>query len=451
MKLPLLLLAASFAGNALLVALFFNRPALAPPAFRDFFTTAADRAAQAADASHAIHARVAARTQAAAARAAAERAQIWAALATDDLPALVARLRAAGFSAVVIRGIVNARLDAWFRTRMKELAGDPGAAPFWKPDGPGLFGNARLFEAQSQVYRERATRLRELLGDDFFAAGYGNATAAQRAQFGDLPKNKIDLVQRINDDYAEMSAQITAAAQGMMLPEDRAKLALLEREKRTDLAAILSPAELEDYLMRSSPITLRLRAAFSLMDATEAEFRAIYRIQLPFADVLYPTSSAGVVYYSGEMAQQRRDAQTKIAEQTKAALGDERFAEFTRASSYEFQQLTRLAQRENLPAAAAVRAYDARDAAASESMRIMNDQSLTPDQKRTALQTLAATTTTQIVSALGAGAGTAYAKSASWLNTIANGGAVSFSPDGSGMSIRSLPPPGAPQPAAPRP
>jgi len=449
MKLSVLLLAASLAGNALLVALFVNRPALAPPAFRDLFTTRAERAAQAADQSHAIQASVAARTKAATARAAAERAQIWTALASDDLATLVTRLRAAGFSAGAIRGVVNARLDAWFRTRMKELAGDPADTPFWKPDGFGLFASSKLFEAQSQVYRERAAKLRALLGDDFFAAGYGNATAAQRAQFGDIPKAKIDLVQRINDDYAEMSQQITAAAQGMLLPEDREKLALLEREKRADLAAILSPAELEDYVMRSSNITSRLRTALSFINATEAEFRAIYQANLPFADVLYPVSSGGITYYTADMSQKRREAQTKVAEQIKAALGETRSAEFARASSPEFQQLARLAQSKSLPADAAVRAYDARDTAAKESMRIYDDRGLNFDQKRAALQTLAQTTTTQIIGALGAETGAAYAKSASWLNTIANGGAVSFSPDGSSTSYRSLPPPGfTPPPAA---
>ncbi len=462
MKLPVLFLAVSLAGNVSLVALFVNRPALAPPAFRDLFTNQAKRAAQAAEQSHALRASEAARAKAAATRAAAERAKIWPALASDDLATLVARLRAAGFSAVAIRGVVNTRLDAWFRTRMKELAGDPADTPFWKPDGPGFMSNAKLFEAQSQVYRERAAKLRTLLGDDFFATGYGNATATQRAQFGDIPRAKIDLVQRIADDYAEMTQQVTAAARGMMLPEDHAKLALLEREKRADLAAVLSPAELEDYLMRSSPITSRLRSAMSFMDASEAEFRAIYQIQLPYANVLYPTSSGGITYFSSDLSRQRTEAQTKIAEQAKAALGDARYAEFARASSSEFQQLTRLAQRENLPAAAAVRAYDARDAAARESMRIIEDRTLNTDQKRAALQFLAQTTTTQIVGALGANAGNAYAKSASWLTRIANGSAVSFGPDGLSMRTHSLPPPGfvppaaapqtaTPPPAAPRP
>ena len=49
----------------------------------------------------------------------------------------------------------------------------------------------------------------------------------------------LAVIQRINDDYAEMTAQLRAAMQGITLPEDRAKLLLLEREKRADLAALV--------------------------------------------------------------------------------------------------------------------------------------------------------------------------------------------------------------------
>ena len=59
-----------------------------------------------------------------------------------------------------------------------------------------------------------------------------------------------------------------------------------------------------------------------------------------------------------------------------------------------------------------------------------------------ALQTLAQNTSAQIVGTLGANAGNAYVKSASWLNYISQGGAVTFGADGRSTSYRSLPTPG---------
>ena len=236
--------------------------------------------------------------------------------------------------------------------------------------------------------------------------------------------------------------QVRNATQGIVLPEDRAKEALLERENQADLAALLTPQELEDYQMRTSRITASLRTPLSIMDATEAEFRAIYRIQAPFADLLYPASDIVRHSFSDEQWQQRREAQQKIADQLKQVLGDARYTDYARASSYEFQQLYRLVQQENLPTTTAARTFDLRDTAAQESQRIFNDQALDPEQKRAALQTLAQNTSAQIVGLLGANAGNAYVKSARWLSYFEQGRAVTVGSDGSSIIPRSLPPSG---------
>lgn len=434
MKISAILLAGSVAANAALLTLFAYKPALAPAPLQNFFGRASipDAGAVAAEAAR----RVAATARATTARAEAARGQLWSTLDTEDLRALVARLRASGFTPAVIRAIVGAKIELRFRSRMKELVGTVNDAPFWKADGMNGLNNTAFFESYNQIYRERSRLMREVLGDEYMSANAGEATAAQQQQYGNLSKAKIDLIARINDDYSEMAGQVRAATQGIMLPEDRAKLALLEQEKRADLAAILSPQELEDYLMRSSPITMRLRGALSMMDATEAEFRAIYAIHQPFAEQLFPGGAGGVIMYTSSDMNQRREAQKTVTEQIKAALGEERANEFVRASNSEFQQLYRLTQREGLPVDAAVRAFDLRNSTAEASMKIYNDRSLTPDQMLTQLQTLAQTTRIQLVGALGATAGALYGKS-SWLTYIERGGAVSFSPEG-GTSYRSI-------------
>ncbi len=278
----------------------------------------------------------------------------------------------------------------------------------------------------NQIYRERARLLRDLLGNDALAYGGYDVSAAQRRQYGDLPPAKIDLISRINDDYADMIGQVRASMQGVTLPEDREKLALLEREKRADLAALLTPAELADYEMRSSPITNRLRSTLSIFEASEAEFRAIYAAQQPYADILYPTGGTT----TSQLLEQRREVTQKINEQLKLTLGAERFAEYQRATNYDYQQLYRSAQGENIPSANLTRAYDSRIAAAEASTRIANDRSLTPEQRLVAQQAVAQTARTEILSNLGPKVGPVYAQSANWLTHIAQGGSVSIMPDG---------------------
>ncbi|MEO5959504.1 MAG: hypothetical protein ABIZ49_02450 [Opitutaceae bacterium] len=429
MKPSTLLIAVSLAANAALAAVFVLKPALAPPALRDFFARGSAPATSPTSST----------LPSPASRPSPVSADVWASLQTDDPKTLIARLRAAGFSPAIIRAILEAQIEKNFAARMKALVGSPEDTPFWKPDPTSGINNMKFYDEYSRIYRERSQLLRQLLGDDFLAGTGVDPTAAQRRQYGDLPKTKIDLIERVVADYADMTAQVRSAMQGVTLPEDREKMALLEREKRADLAAILSPQELEDYEMRSSTTSMRLRQAMTFMDASEDEFRSIYRIQQQFADQINPVG--GLI--TADMMQQRTAATLKAAEQIKAALGDQRFAEYTRASNNEFQQLTRLAQRENIPSDVALRTFNLRDTVAQESNRIAADTSLDPAQKRAALQSLVQTTKAQIIGSLGQTAGNGYIQTANyWLSSVERGSVVTFGLDGMPTYKPVAPPPG---------
>ena len=144
------------------------------------------------------------------------------------------------------------------------------------------------------------------------------------------------------------------------------------------------------------------------------------------------------------MSEQRREVTQKINEQLKATLGAERFAEYQRSTSSDYQQLHRLAQGEAIPAANLTRAHDARSAAAEASTRIANDRALTPEQRLAAQKAIADTARTTILSSLGPKVGPAYAQSANWLTHLAQGGSVSISADGNLTYRYSAPPPPPP-------
>ena len=195
-----------------------------------------------------------------------------------------------------------------------------------------------------------------------------------------------------------------------MLPGDQAKLDLLVREKKADLAALLTPAELAAYEFATTPVPYGLRRAFKVMDATEAEYRSL----VPYLKTIATPTV-------GEAASARATAQAK------AALGEVRYADFLRASDHEFQQLTYLTQQANLPAPTAVQALAARDTAVQESNRIAQDATLTYDQKRAALATLAQRTRTQLATTLGPTAAPAYLDFASkWLTGLERGQTITL-------------------------
>lgn len=441
MNLRVLLLAGLIMVNCGLIATFLLRPSLAPAALQRFLPQSDSR--EQASAPRSTNSRAIAAGQ----KKSAASPELWQSLHSTDLATLVQRLREAGFPPTMVRAIVDAEVERQFSPRIKELTRANTEIPYWRQDSGYYSGNSKLFESINQIYRERSRVLRDLLGKDAYAVS-GVDPTVQRRQYGNLSQAKIDLVQRITEDYAEMTGQIRSAMQGVALPEDREKLALLEREKRADLAAVLTPDELADYEMRTSNITMRLRTALTMMDASEAEFRSIYQAHDPFKEVLYPTSAGGMMYITSDVTEKRREATRQINGQLKKDLGDTRFAQYQRATDSEFQQLYRLGQRDNIPYDTLVRAHDVRTPTAEASIKIVDDPALSPDAKRVALKELAQTARTTLLSTLGPTAGPTYVENSRWLNYLDQGRGISLGPDGS-MSIRSVPmnpPPGTPAP-----
>jgi hypothetical protein len=410
MKFTPFILVSSTLLNVAVIAVVIARPTLAPAAWREAFHWGG-RATETAPA-----ARAQPRPEA--------RRALWSLLGTPDLPTLVARLKAAGFPAAVIREIVRAEVEARFGAKMRAFFEPDPNTPFWRRPSNTFSAAPGKYEEYQTLLRERARLLRAVLGDPFFAETGGEA--AQRRKFGDLPQQKIDLLQRIEDDYAEMNSAVRGGTNGVVFPEDKAKLALLAKEKRADLEQILTPAEMADYEMRSSPITRVLSRELGEFHANEAEYRAIFAMHQAMNDK-YPYvqgSSPGM----GSSYQERRDTQKQLETQLRTALGDARFNDYLRETTSEYQQVRSLALRENLPVSVATQAFDLRNTVAAESQRIAANPALDADQKRAALATLAQTTRTQTLALLGPNAGPAYVKTidSAWLNIVAGGAAVTF-------------------------
>ncbi len=432
MKLPILILAGSLVANAALVAVYLNHASA--PSASSALTPGATHAQPGASATAGTPSTVTPGAAGSATAATTVDPKTWASLNPGDLRGLVARLRAAGFSPEIIRAIVFAQVSAQLSGNARDALASLELKPFWATN-TGFGYDPKAMAAYRDLNRERVRLVREALGPDFPETP--EIAEYRRRNFGEISADKEDRVQRTSDDYNDLRQQTTSAVRGLMLPEDREKLALLDKEKRADLAKLLSPQELEDYLARTSQTTMQLRSSLTLMDANESEFRAIYQAKQAYEDKYGYQATGGFI--GPDLMKEREAAQLKTAEQPKAALGEARYAEYTRVSDREYQSITRLADQAGLPATAAIQAYDQRTAAVKESNRVFDDPALNVDQKRAALQALAQTTRAQLTATLGADAGASYLKLADrWLTSIEKGAAVSFS-DGGGTRTRNLP------------
>ena len=155
--------------------------------------------------------------------------------------------------------------------------------------------------------RRQSNLLKQLLGPDG-VPGSEEAQAYQHRQFGDLPRGKAERLQSIVHDYSDLRNQVFMTANGVMVPEDREKLAILEKEQRADLEAVLTPQELENYELRSSATANTLRSQLSLFSPTEDEFRAIFKVQQAF-DEKYGAANA----ISGAEQFRERQAHRSVA------------------------------------------------------------------------------------------------------------------------------------------
>jgi hypothetical protein len=244
----------------------------------------------------------------------------------------------------MIRSIVAAQVNEQFSARRKELLGQRDEQPFWKSQRNG-FLDPKAMAALRELGKEQTALMKSLLGAD--ALGGDEALAWQRRQFGNLAPEKLTQLQSINSDYSELQQEIYAKANGVMLPEDREKLAFLEKEKLADIMKTLTPQEYEDFQLRSSPTANRLREQLASFNVSEAEFRAIFKIQSEF-DNQYDFRNGPP---SPELMRGRSDAQKQVQAQILAALGPERAADYKQATDPNYQQVSRLVTRLELPPA----------------------------------------------------------------------------------------------------
>ncbi len=237
--------------------------------------------------------------------------------------AFVARLRAEGFPKTIIRLLVRQRILERFASEYQALAAQENDAPYWirhnySRTSPENRAARRVLDSQVNDI------VRSLLGADADKQPGEPGYDDPQRLYGDIPAAKISQLEAINKDYGELIAAVRESSLGITLPEDREKLRFLEDEQRADLAALLTPDELEQYDRRHSPAAREVRQRIRYFDATESEFIALYRIQTAFDQqhgALSETSSS-------RERTQRHAASKELDPQIEAALGPDRYAEY---------------------------------------------------------------------------------------------------------------------------
>lgn len=330
----------------------------------------------------------------------------WSALQAEELPLEVAHLRAEGFPPDIIRAILRVRIYESLVAGLNELKAKQAAAPYWKFKSSD---DAAIQAAYRELWRTEHKTLDQLLGPD----PENGAAAIARRQFPGWSADKIDAYAAMQARYEEQQQNLFNHARGAWLPEDREKYAALQRAQHAEIAALLSPTELADYDLRTSDTANNLREQLSAFDATEQEFRALYQLRSAASAQL-----DGFIATPDQMKAYRA-AQQQFETEARTALGDARYADYQRATNYDFRQTSELVDRLGLPTSTAVQVYAVEQDTQQRASALARDATLTPTDRTARLAALAAEVQAQVTASLGAEGYEAYKQhGGQWLGAL---------------------------------
>jgi hypothetical protein len=447
MKLPAILFTASLALNAALIALL----ALSPQARSSLSSLLSNNTSPAssnpsnrASAGHSHSPPVSSHSSPEA---------LAAALKSGDHAALRDQLRALGLAESTVQNIMRALLwqpylDRQLAINAAKISTDQ---PYWR--GIQQTGRRAYTREERAELRQLASNLRQqilgVLGPEGFDAA---SPYSQRYSF--LSPEAAAKITDLDRDYSEMRQEINQESERFKVASDADKLKFLEQERRKDLEAALTPAELEEYNLRFSPTAYTLRGRLAKIDLTETEYRALYEIQQAFynqqTDTALARPLAGKNFTPEQIAQLQARAKTyeTFTQEVRQSLGDERYALYQRASDNDYRQLQSAADRFDIAPATIDRIYNYKESVAAATQRIGADNTLSPDQKKQALASLAAGTRQQIAASLGEEVATAYLdKNMKWLERVQAGNVLTLSAHSNRPSYK--PVAATPRPSAP--
>ena len=314
----------------------------------------------------------------------------WAEVESPDYPTYIANLRAIGCPEQTVRDIIIADVNSFYaRRRATELV--TPEQQWWRSE-PDT--NVLQLAAQKtrELEEERRTLLARLLGSNWEAGDMVSLPRPTRPGMvldgpvlGSLPAETKQALQEISARSQDRLAAYLEDREREGKDADPMELAKLRAQTRADLQHLLTPAQLEEFLLRYSQQSNNLRAQFGelrFFNANQDEFRAVFRAtdaidqQLDLLSDNDPASAA-----------QRKALEAQRENAIKIALGPARYEEYRSLHDPVYRDAVALAQEAGVPEAARA-VYAITVATQAEQERIRADTNMTAAQKAIELKQL---------------------------------------------------------------
>jgi LysM repeat protein len=307
----------------------------------------------------------------------------WNEVESDDYPTFIKNLREIGCPEQTIRDIIIADVNALFARRRALEILTPGQQ-WWRAEPDPVVAQAAAAKDRT-LDAERRTLLTTLLGPQWESGDLVSLPRPSRLPIpldgpllGALPNDVKQSVEQISMDAADRIEKYLSDGKREGIPPSAAELARLHQQTRKQLAAVLTPAQLEEFLLRYSDTARSLRSDFTQLkyfNATPDEFRAVFRILDPLNDQLAQIDD------STPQGAQERDALTAQGENAlKDAIGEKRYEQYRLLHDERYREAYAEAQKAGSPETADA-LYEIKLAAAEEIARIKEKPGLTDEQR----------------------------------------------------------------------
>jgi hypothetical protein len=301
----------------------------------------------------------------------------WEKLKADDYEQYAANLRAIGCPEKTVRDIIIPELEKLYALKIATLSsGDE----FWTA-GRKREAAYRAREARTQLLEQEKSDLLKRLGIDETTKYEGQnedleGQAIFRFIMGPLKPGVLEQVMAVFENSEVASRQLQKETQGILLPEDEARVAKLRDQLLADLNRLLTPQQFQEFILRFT--ALSLNNSFEGLSLTGADFRKIAQLRV---EVYGPLDGKPFDNSSSDDEAADKAKEKEFEARLKASFGAAWYEEYERAQDGDYKQLNSFIDQQHLPREVALKVYELKQLADSEQQRLREDASLQPAER----------------------------------------------------------------------
>lgn len=309
----------------------------------------------------------------------------WQEVESDNYITYIKNLREIGCPDSTIRDIIVADVNALYaHRRATEVV---SADHQWWRSEPDLDAVQQASEKLKSLETERRQLLARLLGPNWETANSAVPPSVRTGislsgpVLGELPPQTKQSVYEI----AALTQQKIDAYQEAQNRDgkelDPRELARLRQESRAELVKVLTPAQMEEFLLRYSSTAYQMRDDLRGLELTPDEFRVLFRARDPIEQQVD-------INYSGDdpsLLKRKKDLEAERDVAIRDALGKDRHAQYKLYQDPLFRQSQATAEQLGAPPALVMPIYEINQLTQAELQRIRSDPALSDDEKVDAL------------------------------------------------------------------